>query len=467
MYADLFAKGEKLFKEACSALAIDLEPGKDKDLFALNTFPWERTALVSVPKSATSTLQASREKPDHGYAFMSGEGLSLATESSSLAAHPPKVSAKEIAPDVFVLENEILKATFQEGALTSLIFLQDDREVIPKGSKAGQLVIFDDKPLYWQAWDVEVYHFDSRREISPKTVSIVEAGPLKATLLIESQISDASWIKTHVSLEAATAGTGAFIEYSCEVEWQETMKFLKVEFPVDVYNTTASYETQYGVVHRPTHYNTSWDMAKFEVCCHRWADLSEHGFGVSVLNDCKYGFGTAGNTMRLSLLRAPKAPDAHADMGRHTFRYALMPHKGALAEQTVRTAAEFNNPMQAAFVPRADAKTVQEALAAVATVKGADNIVLDWIKRGEDDEDVTTADGIPPNKGRSVILRFYESLGGKASTTLHSRLPVKKILKVNLLEDELEEVESKKEDGATVAKITLKPFEVATFKLQL
>ena len=101
-----------------------------------------------------------------------------------------------------------------------------------------------------------------------------------------------------------------------EVEWRETMKFLKVEFPVDIMNTEASYETQYGVIRRPTHYNTSWDMAKFEVCSHKWADLSENGYGVSILNDSKYGFATSGNMMRLSLLRAPKAPDAHADMGK-------------------------------------------------------------------------------------------------------------------------------------------------------
>lgn len=100
-----------------------------------------------------------------------------------------------------------------------------------------------------------------------------------------------------------------------EVEWHEKWKFLKVEFPVDITNTEASYETQYGIIRRPTHYNTSWDMAKFEVCCHKWADLSENGYGVSILNDSKYGFATCGNMMRLSLLRSPKAPDAHADMG--------------------------------------------------------------------------------------------------------------------------------------------------------
>ena len=115
-----------------------------------------------------------------------------------------------------------------------------------------------------------------------------ESGPLRASVLVETQISDKSWIKTTISLAASAAGAGAYLEFDCEIEWREKMKFLKVEFPVDVYNTEASYETQYGITRRPTHYNTTWDMAKFEVCCHKWADLSEFGFGVAILNDCKY-----------------------------------------------------------------------------------------------------------------------------------------------------------------------------------
>src|SRR5690606_19550750 len=144
-----------------------------------------------------------------------------------------------------------------------------------------------------------------------------EQGPLRASLQVETKISEDSWIKTVISLNAAVDGNDSYVEFENEIEWREKMKFVKVEFPVDVTNTEATYECQYGYVKRPTHYNTSWDMAKFEVCCHKWADLSEHGFGVAILNDCKYGFATVGNLMRLSLIRAPKAPDANADMGRH------------------------------------------------------------------------------------------------------------------------------------------------------
>ena len=201
------------------------------------------------------------------------------------------------------------------GSITSLIDLSMDREIIAKGGKANQLVIFDDKPLYWQAWDVEVYHLETRKELLSSSSRIVEDGPHMVSLLTETKISENSWIKTTISLAASVDDQPSYIEMTSEVEWRETMKFLKVEFPVDIMNTEASYETQFGIIRRPTHYNTSWDMAKFEVCSHKWADLSENGYGVSILNDSKYGFAISGNMMRLSLLRAPKAPDAHADMG--------------------------------------------------------------------------------------------------------------------------------------------------------
>lgn len=236
------------------------------------------------------------------------------------------------------------------------------------------------------------------------------------------------------------------------------MKFLKVEFPVDVRNIEASYETAFGITRRPTHYNTTWDMAKFEVCCHKFADLSEANYGVSILNDSKYGFATVGNLMRLSLLRAPKAPDAHADMGRHHIRWAILPHQGALSSTTVRAGYNFNNPltilqrtMNTSAPPSLDIK-----------LTGDPSLVLDTIKRGEDDEDVSRGE-LPRRKERSIILRIFDSLGGTSRGCIETGLDVKRVWKTNVLEDDGEEL--KIEDGKI--NIILRPFEVATFRLQL
>lgn len=169
--------------------------------------------------------------------------------------------------------------------------------------------------------------------------------------------------------------------------------------------------------------------------------------------------------MRLSLLRAPKAPDAHADMGRHKIRYAILPHVGALDDRTVRAGFNFNNPLvvESAGPNVLAANTMFKSVA----IHGAPSLILDVIKRGEDDADVSY-DGVPTRPGKSVILRVYESLGGKARGSIVTTLPVKKAFKCNILEDdEHPGLEIKTTDGGSSIKIELRAFEVATFRLQL
>lgn len=205
-------------------------------------------------------------------------------------------------------------------------------------------------------------------------------------------------------------------------------------------------------------------MAKFEVCCHKWADLSEHGYGVSILNDSKYGFATCGNVMRLSLLRAPKAPDAHADMGRHHIRYAILPHVGPLDHRTVRAGFNFNAPLvvQSASAAALDSNDMFKSI----SLTGSPSLVLDVVKRGEDDEDVSRG-GLPVRSGKSVIVRVYESLGGKSRGCICSKLDVKRVWKCNVLEDDEVELPLVKADGGVRVDIELRTFEVATFRLQL
>lgn len=201
-------------------------------------------------------------------------------------------------------------------------------------------------------------------------------------------------------------------------------------------------------------------MAKFEVCCHKFADLSEANYGVSILNDSKYGFATCGNLMRLSLIRAPKAPDAHADIGHHHIEWAVLPHIGSLGAETVRAGHNFNNPMK--LVSVVTDKPEKELFSAV-SLEGNKSLVLDVVKRGEDDEDVTRGE-LTKRKGQSVILRIYESTGGKSRGIIRTTLPVKSVHKTNVLEDDEEEL---KVYGKGKVDIELRPFEVATYRLQL
>ncbi|KAF2460046.1 putative alpha-mannosidase I [Lineolata rhizophorae] len=452
LYKEVFKTGEKLLADALDALGFDRDMSSNNPTVAVNTLPWQREEALLAPGMRPGVF-----KDGHGlmeWQHPCAQNLEVAT-------------IEETSGGDYVLSNDQFKVTVSDGVITSLYDYEADREVIPKGGKAAQLVLFDDKPLFWQAWDVEVYHLESRTELPVSKSFIKDRGPYRVSVVTETQISENSWVRTTISLAASvTSGkrrtaAPSYVELESEVEWRESMKFLKVEFPVDVRNTEASYETQFGVVRRPTHYNTSWDMAKFEVCCHKWADLSEHGYGVSVLNDSKYGFATAGNMMRLSLLRAPKAPDAHADMGRHSVRYAIMPHQGGLDHRTVRAARAFNSPLKLRKHPEPHA--VAPLLAAL-KVTGAPALVLDTVKRGEDDEDVATGETMPVKGGRCIVARVYESLGGKARGRLEwGPIPVKKAYVCNLLEDEGEKVEV---NGEGIA-IELRPFEVKSFKLVL
>ena len=308
LYEYGFKTGKKLIDDALSVLGLVGELSADIPLSALNTLAWPRAEILQLPKTNEADAPI--------YALARGDSGLMNVQKLSSKIVESIASIKEVRRGVFQLANAHYKVQVEGGSITSLVDIAADREIIAKDGKANQLVIFDDKPLYWQAWDVEVYHLETRKELPAGTSQILEQGPHKVSLVTETKISENSWIKTTISLAASIKDQPSYVEMASEVEWRETMKFLKVEFPVDITNTEASYETQYGIIRRPTHYNTSWDMAKFEVCCHKWADLSENGYGVSILNDSKYGFATSGNMMRLSLLRAPKAPDAHADMGK-------------------------------------------------------------------------------------------------------------------------------------------------------
>lgn len=230
-----------MLKELYKELGIsDDHAGGDQ--IALNTMPWERKEYVKLADGRS-----------YGVAEGSGGAIAVTLNEEK----EPGVTVREIKKGVFVLKNDQLTVQVDGGHITSLYDHNADREIIPKGSKANQLVIFDDKPLYWQAWDVEVFHLDSRKELPTGHTSIIEQTAHRISLMTETKISEQSWIKTTISLSAAFKGQQSYVEMAAEVEWRESMKFLKVEFPVDVRNTEASYETQFGVVRRPTHYNTT------------------------------------------------------------------------------------------------------------------------------------------------------------------------------------------------------------------
>jgi alpha-mannosidase len=248
LYAHNAKLGQKLKEEALTVLGLSQHLKPNAELAAVNTAPWNRGELVKLPPASTKS-----QEPRYAY-VRGGPGICKTHAASAIQS---TVSVEEVKKGVFVMKNRNFKVEVEAGVITSLVDLRVNREVIAKGGKANQLVIFDDKPLYWQAWDVEVFHLDSRRELKSEASEIVEDGPYRVSITTKTQVSKDSWVKTTISLDATDSEVeGGYLQVEADVEWHEDMKFLKVEFPVDVTNTEANYETQYGIIRRPTHYNT-------------------------------------------------------------------------------------------------------------------------------------------------------------------------------------------------------------------
>ncbi|KAG9126701.1 Glycoside hydrolase, 38 vacuolar alpha mannosidase [Ceratobasidium sp. 392] len=360
----------------------------------------------------------------------------------------------------FVLKNSNVAMTICNGRIVSLKDLELGRELIASG-KTGGLVIFSDQPNYWDAWDVEIHHLEKFTELAFSDISIVENGPVRASVEATVKYGQTT-IKTTISLDAVASSPNAksrsYIRFDAQVDWHQRHEILKFEIPLDIRALEATYECQFGHLSRPTHRNTTWDAAKFE-----YADLSEYGYGVAILSESKYGFAVTGNVMRISLLRAATSPDAEQDQGAHAFSWAVLPHAGHFLESDVpQVAYAFNSPLHLRWVPEQDKGTSVSGLVhrSLFSVDGAPNVILETVKRGDDD--------FGEKKDQSIVLRLYEAFGGHA----HARLNVSKKLKVskavvtNVLEDTLYELEVESaDDGVVNIPLKFRGFEVVTVKL--
>ncbi|XP_078189853.1 alpha-mannosidase 2C1 isoform X5 [Callithrix jacchus] len=409
-YEDIRSCGNTLLSNAATALCAG-DPGPE-GLLIVNTLPWKRTEVMALPKPGGAHSLALVTVPSMGYA-----PVPAPTSPQPLLPQQP-VSVVQETDGSVTLDNGIIRVRLDPtGRLTSLVLVASGREAIAEGAVGNQFVLFDDVPLYWDAWDVMDYHLETRKPVlgQPGTLAVGIEGGLRGSAWFLLQISPNSRLSQEVVLDIGCP----YVRFHTEVHWHEAHKFLKVEFPAHVRSSQATYEIQFGHLQRPTHYNTSWDWARFEVWAHRWMDLSEHGFGLALLNDCKYGASVRGSILSLSLLRAPKAPDATADMGRHEFTYALMPHKGSFQDAGVIQAAySLSFPLLALPVPGRAPTTSWSAFSLSSPA-----VVLETVKQAESSP-----------QSRSLVLRLYEAHGSHADCWLHLSLPVQEAILCDLLE---------------------------------
>jgi len=336
------------------------------------------------------------------------------------------------------LENGRLTAILTAGgALKSLIHHATGRESL--SGEGNRIVLFEDRPTAYEAWDVDPFALETARDApDAHTHEVVARGPLRAEVRFERRLGAASAMTQTVRLDAASD----HLEFDTHLDWRERRTWLKAVFPVAVRAMTATYETAFGAVERPTHDNTDADLARYEVPAHRWTDLAEPGFGVSLLSDARYGFSVHRGQMALSLARGPMSPDRGADIGEHRFRYGLFPHAGDWrAAGTVGRAACFNRPI---LWMRGEVAPVLRTSVVQATPEAA---IIDTIKPAED--------------GQGWVVRLYESGGGRTSARLVFGPKVTKAWLSNTLEDRLSPIAISK----SACQIPLRGFQIVTIRL--
>ncbi|MER6631521.1 glycoside hydrolase family 38 C-terminal domain-containing protein [Streptomyces sp. NPDC000987] len=388
---------------------------------AFNTSPYDRAEVVRTAGGVPAYV----EVPANGSAPLA-------------VARPPR----PVTVDGRVLDNGLVRVEVAEdGTLASVYDLRAHREVL--AGPGNLLRLHTDLPNYWDAWDIDKHYRNRYTDLLDATsVEVVERDPLLASIRVSRSFGKGSTISQTITLRAGSPR----VDFETDLDWHEAEKILKAGFPVDIRAAHASAEIQFGHVQRPTHVNTSWEAARFEVSGHRWVHLAEPGYGVAVLNDSTYGHdvtrtvredGGTTTTVGLSLVRAPRVPDPGADQGRHRFTYSLLP--GADIEDAVAEGYALNLPLRVA-----DAAGAPEP---VVSVRG-DGVTVEAVKLADD------ASG-------DVVVRLYECRGGRARGVLRTGFPLAAAQITDLLERPLEEVPV--DDGVTVA---LRPFQILTLRLR-
>lgn len=338
-------------------------------------------------------------------------------------------------------ENAFYRVMFNEQMeIVSLIEKTTGKEFIQAGKKGNELVTYEDRPMNWDNWDIDVfykkkpYHADQVSE-----VCILEDGEVRKTLKITKQFADSVVTqKIHLYHDIPR------IDFETDADWKEHNVLLRVNFPVDVNTTKATYEIQFGNVERETTNNHSWDTAKFEACGHKWADLSEDNNGISLLNDCKYGYGIKDGNLSLTLIKAGTYPNENADIGEHHFVYSIYPHAGRWQEaETVEMAYNLNVPPVVVLQDHNEGAPAEEEF----LFCDADNCFIEVLKEAEDQN--------------GTIIRMYENKNRHTKTRISLPKSVEKMYECNLMEQNEKEMEIVEH----VVEVVLKPYEIKTYRM--
>jgi alpha-mannosidase len=424
------------------------------DLLLINTTSASREDLAFWPTSLPPRQQLRDRRTDELVPLQRGpQGTWIAAgalaQASTYAYDIVEGDDVEITTALTVtersLENRFIRVTLNaDGDITSIFDKVAAREILPQGKVANQFQAFEDRPINWDAWDIDIFYDDKHWLAEPaQSIVVKEQGPLYASIEIRRRVLHSDYIQT-----IALSFNSPRLDITTSIDWRERHILLKSAFPVEILSPVATYEIQWGNVQRPTHRNTSWDWARFETCAQKWVDLSEGDYGVSLLNDCKYGYDIHDNVIRVSLLRSPTMPDPEADQGEHTFTYSVLPHQGPWNETTIHAAYQLNDPIIVApLAHQGDSAPAEIQDPRPLFSLDAPNIVIETVKKAEDND--------------GIIVRLYECQRRRGQVTLTTAFDLKAAWHVNILEETKHELPC---DDRRVT-FSVHPYEIVTLRL--
>ncbi|SHL38643.1 alpha-mannosidase [Roseibium suaedae] len=449
-YADFFCAAENLRRD------LNLAALGAGGQAILNVFGRPRSGLVTLagqtPKvlktgDMSATTQTVHRADGSVEQAAPVAGLAPLSLTPVMVSEGPDIpGSSELIVSETRLENAVLAVRFDDkGRILSLFDKRKDREVLMRGRVGNRLQAYRDMPAQFDAWDIDDSFEDQVWEIDDLvSAEVVEQGPYRAAIRFEWRY-ESSRIVQVVSLEDGCAE----VEIDSFIDWREHNTLIKAAFPVDVMTDKSTAEIQFGHVSRPTHRNTSWDQARFETAMHRWVDVSEPGFGLALLNDCKYGYDVKGTELRLTILRSPTYPWPEADQGEHHFRYALAVHHGLFEGEGIPAKAEaFNHPLRLEDAGEADTSLLLDSPDALIALEGG-SVTVESVKQSED--------------GSGVVIRLWETHGQETATELLLPEGVKSLAEVDILEREPVRLEA----AAGKLPLSFRPFQIRSIRIEI
>ena len=431
MYAQRFGELNAMLDEAIAALSGEMAG----DVIVLNSLSHVRGDVISfdAPETVKSLVAADGtvypvQREDGICKAFVGNLAPMAVSAFAFSDREAPAHGLVVAKDGF--DTPFFSGRFDSAMrITSLIEKKSGRQVVKEGQALNTIVCYENRPHNYDAWDVNIYYDRRHWDVDDvQNVEMLASGPIEAVLRVTYRYMHSTLVQDiHLYRDLPR------IDFVTEVDWKEKNYMLKARFPVDVFYNEATYDIQYGNIKRPTHKNTSWDAAKFEVCGHKWADVSEDDFGATILNDCKYGHSIDENAMALTLLKSSIYPNPEADQEMHHFTYSFAPHTGDWKDAGIPNMAYDLN------VPARTAKGLGNAEMQPFVAVNAENIVVEVVKRAQN--------------GSGIVVRMYENFGRRTNVHVTPGFQWNSVELVNLLEQKLADAS---------LDLTFHPYEIKT-----